>query len=99
MERLYSVCLRTQYALWILYALSLLILYALGFFIDLLNVRWLLIPATLGVLLVSILLSVMVVSIFLYEKVAKNTQTPNSPTFLGALPSVVILGGTIAYLF
>ncbi|HAF15732.1 MAG TPA: hypothetical protein DCK99_18975 [Blastocatellia bacterium] len=99
MGKPYSTCLWVQYVLWISYALSLLILYVLGFFINLLSLRWLLIPTTLGVLFVSIFLSVIVVGIFVYQKVARNVETSDSLTFFSALPSMFILAATIAYFF
>lgn len=99
MGKLYSMSLWVQYALWISYAASLLILYVSGFFISLLSVRWLLIPATLGVLFGSIFLSVIIVGIFGYQRVsAKNAETPDSPSFFSALPSICILAATIVYL-
>jgi len=99
MLKLYFTCLWMQYAVWILYASSLLVLYGLGFLISLLSVRWLLIPATLGVIFISVFLSLIIVSIFCFQKIsARGVEMNGRLSFMSALPSIFVLSVTIVYL-
>lgn len=98
MRKLYVACRWVQYAIWVLYLTSLLILYVLGFFLDTLSVRWLLMPETVGVLLASIALSVIIVSIFVFQRlIGKTMKTAEKFGLLGALPSMCILAAAIMY--
>lgn len=92
MRRLYSTCLRAQYGLWTLYALGVVSLYVLGFFVDTVNLRWSLIPVTLVMLPVGGLLAIVIVGLFMYETVLKTEINQNDrPSVLSVLPSMMFL--------
>lgn len=96
MRRLFWACLRAQYGVWILYALGLASLYVWGFFVSTLNLRWLLMPATLVVFPVSALLSLVIVGVFIYESVlGKGINQADRPSFLSVLPSMIFLTAMI----
>jgi|SRR6267143_589138 len=96
MRRLYSACLRAQYWIWVLYAAGLAGLYFLGFFVNMLNLRWLLLPATLVVFPVAALLALVIVGIFIYESVRpEGMEQTDRLSFLSALPSMMFLTAMI----
>lgn len=99
MRRVYLICLLAQYALWALYLCSLVILYILGFFVDTVSLRWLLIPETEVVLFVSIALSLVVVATFVFQKIpGKSNENANEVALPWALPSMAITAGVLIYL-
>ncbi len=100
MRKAYVTCVRIQYTLWALYLCSLLLLYALGFFVDILSLRWFVIPETVGVVYSSIALSLVIVIIFIVQRVfGKDVEAADGFGVFGALPSILILGSTLLYLF
>jgi hypothetical protein len=71
---------------------GLLSLYLLGFFVTTLNFRWFLVPGTLVVFPVSVLLSLVIVSLFVYQRLlAKGMNQADRPGFVSALPSMIFL--------
>jgi hypothetical protein len=99
MRTVYLICLRAQYTLWALYLFSFLILYVLGFFVDTLGLRWILIPETIGMLLASIALSLVIVAIFVVQRGSrKDIQGADRFRLRGALPSMVLIAATIVYI-
>jgi hypothetical protein len=92
MRRLYLICLRVQYGVWLFCALAIAGVYVSSFFVDTLNVSWYLIPVALVVLPVSALLSLVIVGIFVYETVlTKGRDQADRPSLLSALPSMIFL--------
>lgn len=92
MRRLYRICCRAQYALWLVSALGLAIAYVSSFFVSTLHLPWRLIHPSLIVLAVSSFLSLVIVSVFVYETAfPKEIDPAGRPGFLSALPSMIFL--------
>lgn len=99
MRNVYSICLWVQWIILGIYATGVFILYALGFFYDMLELRWLLIPATLGTIFTYGFLSLLIVSILLWQNVlAVTSQTEYRFSIISALPSIIMLACIIVYL-
>jgi multisubunit Na+/H+ antiporter MnhC subunit len=92
MRRLYSAFLQVQYCLWVLYVVILAGGYFLGFFVNLLNLRWYLLPVSLAVFAFGAFLALVIVGIFAYESVRpEEADQTDRPTFFSALPSMMFL--------
>jgi membrane protein YdbS with pleckstrin-like domain len=92
MRKLYSACLRVQYWIWVLYVVILAGGYFLGFFVNMLNLRWYLLPVTLVVFAVGAFLALVIVGIFVFENVRpEEADQTDRPGFLSALPSLMFL--------
>ena len=92
MRKLYSAFLQVQYWVWVLYVVILAGGYFLGFFVNMLNLRWYLLPVTLVVFGIGAFLALVIVGIFIYESVRpEETNQTDRPTFLSALPSMMFL--------
>lgn len=98
MQRIYLICIRAQYALWALYICSFVILYVLGFVIDTLSFRWLLIPETEIIVGASVALSLAIVGMFFFLRTSSQRLDSQEVRLRGVFPSMVVLAATIAYL-
>ena len=98
MMRVYRRCLWAQWGIWLLYAVGLLVMYVSGFFVNMLNARWLLLPATWVVIIVSIGTSLFIVGIFCYHKIAPGGAMLDKVNLVSAFPSFLILS-TVLYYF
>jgi hypothetical protein len=77
---------------WTLCVLGLAGVFVSGFFVDTLNLRWLLIPVALVAFPISALLSLVIVGVFAYANVfTKGMNQADRPSFLSALPSMIFL--------
>ena len=92
MRKLYSAFLQVQYALWVPYLAFLGGMYVLSFFVNMLNLRWYLLPVTLAIFGVGAFLALVIVGIFLYESVRPEEPDQTArPSFFSALPSMMFL--------
>ena len=99
MRKVYMICVRALYGLWALYLCSLLLLYLLGFFVDTLSLRWILIPETEIMLFITVLLSLAIVTTFVCQRISGNSAEITDRIALpGVLPSMAVLATTIIYL-
>jgi hypothetical protein len=98
MRKIYTTVLITQYAIWGVYIASLVGIYLLGFIVDTLNIRWVLIPATLIVVALSIVLSLAVCVMFILRQVRGEIQSNHWLGLPSALPSIFVVGAALFYI-
>ena len=98
MRAVYATVLTVQYAVWGIYIASIGGVYLLGFIVDTINIRWLLIPETIIVVPVSIILSLLVLAMFAVRLRRGEIPTSHWLGVIGALPSMLIVCATLFYL-
>lgn len=97
MRKPYLIILGIQYALWGLYVASLIGVYILGFSVDTLNVRWVLVPETLIIVSVSIALSFTLVVMFIAQRVRRDIPPGDRFGVIGVAPSVLVVCGAFLW--
>ena len=98
-EECLFIFLWVQWTVLGVYVTGVFILYVLGFFYNLLEVRWLLIPATLGAIFTYGIFSLLVVTSLLWQKVfTTSAQAEYRFSYISALPSIIMLACIIVYL-
>ncbi len=97
MRRVYAAALICQYVIWGLYLASIIGIYLLGFIVDTLATRWLLITGTEIVVVLSVILSVTVSGMFIMRLVRGEAAMKGWLGLGGALPSLLIVCATFFY--